>query len=164
MMERSFSEVSGTPWYINLPSRAILELFRAWMPSARPTSAMMRAALIFLISSACLNSRSRENAALFDADLDFVIAQIAGQAEGEIGGDKNLAQAVLAQEQVDDGGHAGPFDAVPPQPFQALAVGDDAAMAGAFARAVHLQVVDHGVALAVHAEVDERVGREQPTA
>ena len=32
-----------------LPSRAILELFRAWMPSASPTSAMMTAALIFLI-------------------------------------------------------------------------------------------------------------------
>jgi hypothetical protein len=90
-----------------------------------------------------------------------MIAQIAGQAEREISRDQDFAQSLLAQEKADDGGHAGPFDAEPPQLFQALAVGDDAAMGDLLFDAVQFQIIDHGMTFAVHAEENERVGREQ---
>src|SRR6266404_6471814 len=95
-------------------------------------------------------------------DLDFQATEIAGEAVGEIAGYEQFLDSPLPQNLPDHRREALGFQALLFEFFATVTPGENPAMTGLFACSIDLEIIQHDMAFAVDAEINEGVGDEHP--
>ena len=138
----------------------ILHARKAWMPSAMPTSAIMRAALIFFTSSESLVSRSGKKVPLRGSTLIPAFLRSRAMPWGKLEGTVMRRMRSGLRMSGMTSARPGFFDAIRAQLFEVFAERENFATSGLFTRAIDLEIAHDDVVAAAQAQVYEGVGHE----